>query len=327
MSRRVSLNYQGFYILALFITSCQSIIDIKEENISRTPVVNSFITPDKAWAHLSWSYNFAEDTILPISQDVDITITYLKTGEISRLHKENDFTYAAQNSFEPGEYLLSILIDGFDLISAKTSLPQATEIISGQRIEPSGYDEYGDPYTDYTLTFQDSEINKNYFEVFFAHRAYVAGILDEIWFRSNSCLIMNDPSVSNIGLDNMDSWSLLFNDDLFQGELKQMRIKYCSGDYTSLIEPNSSLQLKTYYAIFRDLSEEYFQFRTSWVKHSYSIPDRPAIFESDPIVDDIIKTLYKPDVQPLYSNVRNAFGVFAGYGEQLFVLQLINPEK
>lgn len=189
-------------------------------------------------------------------------------------------------------------------------------IIDGRQVSPAGFDEYGDHYTDCFFEIKDDSVRDNYFELFFVGRAF-----DEVWFTTNDGIVTNDPSVINTGLEDFGNHTLLFSDQLFSGEQKTLFFKYGSGR-TGVLDTEIELPSGRTrpFAILRDVSEEYFLFRTSWVKHRYSQLGKPAIL-SDPIIDDLIDVFYKPDLQPLYSNMENAFGYFGGYSEQLYEMK------
>jgi hypothetical protein len=315
-------SWSTLLLLTSLLFACQSTIDIDIEDTPRVPVINALITPDGARAHLSWSFNYQEDSLKPI-HDAQVSIRSMESGISYALDPLDAFNYNTTNiSFAPGAYLLSVIVDGYPLITAHTSIPNQTTILGGKDIWPAGYDEYGDGYNDLSLIFDDQNGANNYYEVFFVSKA-----LSDISFQTNHCIVANDPSVLNTGLEKMDSRTLLFNDALFADQRKELKIKYCSTDYTAHVDSKFSLTNVGRYAILRDVSEEYYTFRRSWVIHNFSKPDRPAVLEEEPILEDVIKTLYKPDIQPLYSNIENGYGIFIGYREQLFELKKINPEQ
>jgi hypothetical protein len=267
------------------------------------------------------------DDKFPVLDDALITISEAETGRlIDDLSYHKDYYY--KGSQKINQYNkpinLNIWLDG-EAIQATTYIPAPIPVLSADMVWPSGYDEYGDPLTEYQLSFQDPAGEENFYELFFFNYNYLEDIGEEYSsFYSNRDLAYTDPVIRAEGLKDYDNYSLLFSDQLFDGEKARIVVKYfsmaASIQMKSLVD-TSQLEPQQSYALLRSVSRQYYDYRKSWIIHRYTQPNKPSALQQDPTIDDFSRFLFVGDPVNMKSTIANGVGVFAGYSQSLKKIQ------
>ena len=129
---------------------------------------------------------------------------------------------------------------------------------------------------------------------------------------------INDPVlIQEAGLDYYPS-SFVFSDASFPGKQYQVKLLFQTGHRGSYpnMTPNDT------WVVLRSVSKEYYQYMKSWHKHSFQQNTGRKI-EGSLDSYDYISVLLKGDPVPLYSNIENGIGIFAGYSEDIKKLNFV----
>jgi len=201
---------------------------------------------------------------------------------------------------ESKDYNITINIDGFDAISAHSTIPQVSKISHSTVGEITKYPNEFESIQDYNIRlafkFLDDQAEDNYYHVKFYQ------VLD----NSPSNNVTSDPDTlaivqSNQGFSLVDDklsgnftvteGGILFKDAVFQKSLQEL-----------VFEPNFSFDNTKYEPVeiileLRTVSKEYYDYFSS----AYRQNSQANVPFSDPTI--------------IFSNVTNGLGVFAGYSK------------
>lgn len=223
-----------------------------------------------------------------------------------------DYIYEGSKSLSTQTpYSIKISIPGTDLVTAESFIPEPVKIIKATMKSPVGFDEYGDPLSEYKIQFSDPGDVKNYYELFlFAYAENNSSIL------SNEFLRETDPVILAEGLEDFNNNSFLFSDNLFNGGFYEMRLIFENASYGGTPVDIDVEPLKTF-ALLRTISPEYYNYRKNWIKHRHHQQTQPSLVLPDPILDDFVNFLFRGDVQAMETNIQNGHGIFAGYSTSI----------
>ena len=230
-------------------------------------------------------------------------------GFTTRLSYSNR-DYYINNSVlpKPGVlYSIMVKVPGFEVATAQNKIPN--DRVNIQRIKSKAALET-EPVTG---TGEEASINVQLLEVDFIqnmqsndymgvsviiHPITHNYINDSVFITEDRKLYVQgflrtkDPSIKDEGLEGyFESGILLFKDKLFNHE---------KASITFSVEKKTSSK---FWLHFFQFSHEAFLYTKSWIIHDYTK-------EYD------FWELYEP--LPLYSNIENGYGIFAGYSEQLY---------
>lgn len=287
----------GLTIVLLVITlaSCVSEIPIEQTFIDDQIVITGLVSPntrpeiqianirnlsrnDSARAEKPYTIQLYEDKTLIYTEESVKSIFILPL--IVRAGSVYDLNMQFKDAF----------------ISATTSIPEAVRIqqadIRYTSISTMNYDKL----SEVIIEWSDPPDINNFYEMQIIN---AKGRPYQFYSFEN----ISDPILlQEAGLD-YDPASFVFSDVSFSGDQYQMRL---------LIQgfPKEVL------VILRSLSPEYYHYIKSWHKHSYQ--QNTGIQIDDALEDyDYIALLLKGDPVPLYSNIENGIGIFAGYSEDI----------
>ena len=156
-------------------------------------------------------------------------------------------------------------------------------------VHRAGIDPEGFKFSSITIRFNDSPIEKNYYEIMLMKEFAVSKKKSKklgLW--SNDAVIKNEGYVNEV-YDN-----LIFSDELINGKSHTLAFNF----YHRLDESNIASR---FFIHFRSVSENYFFYKKKLILH----------FENQ--FGDIWDGTGNP--VNLYSNVENGYGIFAGYSE------------
>ena len=291
--------------LVFQFSSCIKEVNVAIPSIPQKVVINSLFCPDSILKiHVS------------LTAGVEHEIQIVENAQI-RLY-ENDIFLQNVSYFSKGwynsnyhpkagmKYKIEVNIEGFDLVTAESSIPENPFISSFSCQLLDGFDlDWGSQNSNVKLIFKDLENYSNFYELsFFSSQngANSAGLADSP--------VMNHMSDLSILADSELEFKpsqFFFSDNLFNGVEKIVYLNYLGGTY---IDPvNNEIKNSIFYALFKSVSPEYYNFRKSWTKHVYNQ-------NTDIHIDDPIILLFKGDPIEMYTNVNGGYGIFAGYKQQ-----------
>ncbi|MDQ3394979.1 MAG: DUF4249 domain-containing protein [Bacteroidota bacterium] len=303
------------YLLILHIcTSCVKEISLEPHSQDSKLVVNSLFTSgEKMKLHLSTTRGILEESKTTTLSNAFITLEISETNTTidTLFHKEGYIYESIRDILPQIPYKIIINFPGSEKVIAESHIPAPVPILNATVKRPISFDQYGDPITEYRISFHDPKVSKNYYELFIVsqneHGAF---------YKSNYFIHENDPVIIAEGLEGFDNTTFLFSDELFNGEFYELRLTFENSSFGGIpfesdLEPNKT------YAILRSLSPEYYHYRKSWVKHRYHQQVKPSLLNPDPIISDFVEFLFKGDVQQMDSNIENGYGVFGGYSSSI----------
>lgn len=286
-----------FYLVILF--SCTKEIDLQLDKNESNLVVNSIFNPDKCFY-----FNF--------SYDIEITQPYFNIYDSIKVKLfENDnividticlLDELKTNYYPKPNSIYKVSIENrYGVITTSTdNIPELVNMEKATIRYPAGVDEYGDKYAEASITFSDPPKTKNYYEVLI-YGLYENQITN--YWNSNGDVKVIDPVLLNEGDKDYLPTTFFFSDELFDGQ-----------EYTLRINSPGGIGNSTNYTVsMRSISENYYLYRKYYTRHSYN-----QQFEGD-----FLDLVFKGEPQPMYSNIVNGYGIFAGYQETSRVLNNI----
>ena len=320
------LNIRILYGLLVggFMVACTEEIPLELPSEDQQIVATSLISNENP-IHLYLGKTISiSDTLYPILDRAHVTLKNKENNQLidSLRYQKDEHYYKGQHilSLFNTPLLLEITVEN-KLLTASTYIPSPIQLQSARRIWPSGFDEYGDALTEYQVSFFDPPEEQNYYELFFFSYAYnEAAERETTSFHSNEQLAYIDPVIRAEGLEEYGNKSLLFSDQLFNGDLAKLVFKYLpnlsDGDIRSLIDPQL-LENQKHYALLRSVSQEYYNYRKAWTIHRYTQQREPAALQDDPLLEDFSRFLFVGDPVEMSNAIEGGIGVFAGYSQTL----------
>lgn len=285
-------------LTAILMGSCLKEVGMDVELTPQLLVVNCFFTNNEPF-----TVNVSRLAPYPDLSDRNITNARVKiftdgiySGTLKYVEKGN---YSLPSLLpEPGKvYQITVEADGYPVASAKDSLPPVVPVDSVIFTPHAGKYDDGISYHQYTIRFRDLP-GKNYYSIHILGGYYNEG---QLRFRSRE-IFSGDPVIAAEGItsENFNTW-FAFSDTLFSNQNYSLKINM--GDYYSGIGKAQVLLISG--------SSYYYQYLKRLSRHdSYSWQD-----------------LFKPyNPVPLYSNIVNGLGIFAGFQCKPYDLDLPETE-
>lgn len=274
-----------FFMIA---TSCQKEIEVKLSDFELKPVVNCLFSNDQPFQVFVSLPKKPYEKSYYLVKNAEVTINDEK-GNVKTIPWVKDGMYSLPD-FKPTIgilYSIEVKIPGFENASASDSIPgKQPELISYTTLSDVGIDDEGNTFSQLAIEFHDPDI-KNYYDVKYK---YLNKHPIQTTQGSNLYLygiFSNDISVINEGMETFLN-STIFRDELFNGHKYKINFYYFTA-------PS--------HTIFFNYSVTAYNFIRSSFIHDYTK------------VYDFWET-YEP--LPLYSNIKNGYGIFAGFSSRTF---------
>jgi hypothetical protein len=277
-------------ISLVFLFGCELVVDVDVPRQPSKITLNAAFTSDSTWnVQLRKSkYVLDEGEYLPI---MDAILTIKEDGVIvDELIHMNDGFYMSQTGHEPvmgRQYEIEASAPGYETVSAQSSLPSHTEIISGvyefhgnQQSSQNNYNFSID------LTFNDPASEENFYEIeVFIDYAYYDPIQDDTIHQLQPIYAFtDDPAFANENYN-----GIIFDDKIVNGKQVQIRVK--GGDFWG--------DQTKYVVKLRSLSKDLYRYKlTSEVQWS---------IDGDPFAQPV----------HVHNNINNGFGIFGGFQESM----------
>lgn len=293
------MNRFPLFLVLVLLTSCLREVDLEVEQIPHLLVVNCFFTEGEAFrVNVSRLAAYTDLTNRSIA-DARVTITSngKYTGTLIHTGKGN-YTNPSVVP-EPGKlYQLTVEAEGYPMATAQDSLPLPVFVDSVIFTPKAGKFDDGIDYNQYSVWFRDIP-GKTWYTI----QVMNADSSDGEWSYGGFEIFSTDPVISAEGMSGEDlkRW-FAFSDTLFSNQLYGLKINL--GDSYSQTDKARILLVSGTFP--------YYQFLKRLLKHEpYS--------SEDP---------FKPyNPVPLYSNIKNGLGIFAGFRCQPYDLDIQNPDK
>lgn len=275
-----------FIIASINFNGCRKLVEAEIQNFTTAPVINSIIKAgEPLTVHISIATNFNETEITSI--DNALVDLYADDVFIEQLTLSGNGIYVSETTAEQlKKYECRVSVPGYAEAVCKTIIPAETSISEIEHISVAGKDTEGVTYPALKFTFHCIPDEDQYFEV----RIRLFQFDSE-----NNADIINivDPVLLNEGLP-----LTIFSNDLIQDTTYTMTINYITGSSSST-GGSYYANLFPFMLEIRSVSKDYYLFARQ--KFLYDTGRFPEFGLST-------NTAF-----PLYSNVKNGYGIFIGY--------------
>lgn len=293
-----------FAFLSVFVVSCHE-TELQIDLSAPKPklVVHSIFTPFtppivKSFA-VFVSQNAEVFDTLKVAPIPDATVSLFVDGQFSQFLKyDKIYGYLADFFPKTGvEYSIKVEKEGFETVYAKGMIPPKVAIKSCEITPFAGLGDQNLAFSQLSLTFDDPNDQTNYYEIMVLGYGQEN---DKYMLNTNDKVITSESYYPSPILMDADSpRRLLFSDKLINGQTHTVEMTYYppqGGNIDHLfILPH------LIYLSFRSVSKAYYLYYTTLLKHFNS---RNA---------DMLFGIAEPS--PVYTNIQNGYGVFAGYAE------------
>ncbi|MDL2313333.1 DUF4249 domain-containing protein, partial [Bacteroidales bacterium OttesenSCG-928-B11] len=266
--------------LILLLASCREEVENEFDDFPAAPVVNSILIagePIRVHLSLTTKINSTDFHLIDNAR----VLLYVDNTFAEELTYQEEGIYEAMTLAEPQkEYACQIITPDFDTIFCQNRIPATQSILDLKFIPVAGLDEEGLPHPGIELTFENDPSQNLYYEVALRHFQY--GEEQYVNILPN-----NDPIIVREGVN-----IPIFSNEGITGDSYKLHLNFMTSGYSSSVsEQKLVVELRSVnYAYY-----QYVKTRKLYEQGYYS-----SALESFPPMS-------------LYSNVRNGYGIFAGY--------------
>lgn len=305
-------------LVGTMVLSCETVIDVDLPLHELAITLNGTIRPDSTLQVTLTEDRFILDNNYEFKPISGATVQ-LFTGSkmIGKLEeKAGSGIYRLDFFPKPGVgYMITAVKEGLDKVEASDIIPTLQANASIQSVEKKTNEFSGEVYhLVYTL---DDPVGKDYYEV----RLYKLDDQYDYYSDEDTSYTykigkyLRQINYTEVGaqLNEYESYrsNFLFSDELFNGRKKESKIEFHDNrNYYYSDEPEESKEGDTTHLFLevRHVSESYFKYTTTRQLHmevSGNVFAEPA---------------------PVYNNVMNGFGIFAGYNTRILKFDVIHSE-
>ena len=304
---RTKMKKTLIIILAtIALLSCKTLITDDFPDFESLPTVNSILVVGKPLS-VQVSLTGGIDS-LPLSTVSNAEIELYIDGKFAeKLENSGDGTYTSTLTVEAGkEYKCNVIIPGYDTVVYSQTLPEASRILNVEHINIAGRNEEGVSYPAIKVTFNNSLSERKYYELvircYLVHRPWGSDVaqVEEV---STWLPIIVDPVLLNEGLP-----IALFSNEMIADSIYTMTINYDTGG-DEWINGSWYTSLYPFIVELRSVTYDYYRYQKQYYLYTEG---KNA---------DFMETV---TASPLYSNIENGYGIFAGYS--VFATDTIIPK-
>ncbi len=314
------MKYFVYLAVTLLIYACTEKMDMQTPPVKPVLVVNSLITPDSMFSCRVGQIVALDDQGDNAVTNATIEITETETGKpVASLQHVNNGYYRAMDQARPSpntSYSIHVSAPGFDYpASATTKVPDKVYPDTAYQIFDAGKEVMGpnisEAFSKIVFTISDNKKETNYYEAIYSEITvytkmmdpYTEGFVNDTTkeiidydFAEYSC---NDPVILKENILSSSPDYLIFSDELFNGNTHEFTIR------SGIISVNGVFTIITG-------SKEYYRYRKRWYRHRESVGVNELNQHDDRSITSLIQ---KPLPVKMYSNVKNGYGIFAGYNQ------------
>jgi hypothetical protein len=274
--------------------TCTKIIEIDFPEHEPKLVVNSLFTDgQRIRVHLSKTAS-AFDYSTPTVENGLVRL-FCNDEEIDTLIFNNGYYYSDVVALRNEKYSLFVSVPDMESVSSEDIIPEKTLIESYVHRDSIMMDDNNHPVMQLELEFTDKP-EPDFYELSVIADYYVAGFnyRHSVGFKYST-----DPVLVSTGLLDYYAESIVFTDELFDGEQTSIKANYWiqTGEMPLIGEgPEYGYIL---FVSLRSISESYYNYIRKQIIYQYSLESN--IFTG------------LPDPVHMYSNITGGYGIFAGY--------------
>jgi len=301
------LQLFSILLICTLFFSCHNLVEDEFDNYEQLPVMNGLFQADSIFkVQISLTANLTDSTPA-FAPNAQVVIKSNESGSDTLIYIENGW-YVSPKVVKAGEsYTCKVNIPGFPQMSAQTTVPEPTVIDSVVFTDLASRGEEGEKISSVEFNISNNLSKKLFWQV----QLISEGFKTDYDFENNKWIeyygIENETIYMLAGQDtillNEANPLTLFSNKLMKKNTYKVKF-YINENYTHL---NSD---QTPYILLRTVDESYYKY----LKQYY-------IYESAGNTD-IGKA---PQKYPLYSNVTNGLGVFAGFSTTRMKLEIRTP--
>ncbi len=285
----LKLFVRFFSMILAFLTllSCREKVNWQFPEFEPTPTINSIIVNGSRIAvHVSYAEKFAASP-LTLVEDATVNLFINNLYAETLTYQGNGYYFSNQIAEPDVEYKCEVTVPTFPLISCTTIIPKPQNIIRVEHINKAGVNEEGATYPAVKVTIGNNSNENLYFEL-------LIKLVKGDYIRRAEIVNIIDPVLLHEGLP-----LTIFSNELIVDNSYEMTVNYTTGSYGC--SPQTGCQTKLYPFIveLRTVNFDYYQFVKQL--YLYELGRYPSI------IGGVVSAF------PLYSNIENGFGIFAGY--------------
>ncbi|MFA9388229.1 MAG: DUF4249 domain-containing protein [Prolixibacteraceae bacterium] len=279
---------------SLLLSGCLKLVTDEFPKMEPIPTVNAYLrTGDTLKLHLSLAGTIDTSEIKNVNNaDVQLLVNGNFIEKMAYLSEGN---YTSHVLIESGkEYECIITIPGLDTVRCKQYIPKVSPIINIEHIDTSGFDEEGHPYAAFELTFSNDQDLDNYYELVLYKLSLDRETNAYTSYWSSWMIQVEDPVFLNEGIEKP-----VFSDELISDSTYTIHYNYYRHFNTWKCGDNGCTAYSQPEIVeLRSVSEAYYLYKKQLDLYELG---RYTGFEGT------LATF------PLYSNIENGYGIFAGY--------------
>jgi hypothetical protein len=298
-----------FYLVIITAFQCTQPIENPIIEPEKKLVISSFFTADEpitVW--VGYPHDILIDTML---FEANATVELFENEQfIENLNYTSNGNYQSNYILKTGQkYRIEVKTDELEA--------SAEDVIPEKVLADSTFYEYvelpdWDAIQKYRFIFQDVPNLDNFYEFSFLKIRKTQTNRSNVSFVTFPRII--DPILNNEDDYAFDPFTFFFSDELINGQRYEvnMEMEYSAWRDSIYDDLNLNFVVDNYnnYLVFRTTSKTYYNFQKSWVRHRYNqnLSSR---------LDNEVQLLFGGEVQPLFTNVKNGYGIFVAYQEQI----------
>ncbi|MFK7772946.1 MAG: DUF4249 domain-containing protein [Saprospiraceae bacterium] len=302
-----------FILLNLFllVTTCEKEVQLNIEEVDSKLAILCDFSPDEPFVlELSKSKSINSTKLgnnIINNADIQICVNNEVIETILPLNTSSDANSKYQSIVALPKikqvYTLKVEVDGLEPITATSSIPEAIEISHSSIGEINSFLTDDNETINYdvrvAVQLEDPADETNYYQVSF----YQEILTSKPTAQQNEILIVQNDGYSLIDNDLTNNFNLidggvLFKDFTFNGTTKEFVFEPSFYYKPEDLNTNTTSTPINIIIELRSVSEEYYKYYTSVYRQSSQDKNTPF---SNPTV--------------IYSNIKNGYGVFAGYSK------------
>lgn len=291
----------------IILLSCRELVTDDFPEYDSSPTVNSILVQgEPIKVNLSMAGKLDS---LPISTiDNAIVELWVEGKFLENLENTGNGFYNSTDIAEPSKnYTCKVIIPGEDTIVCSQNLPVPSPILKVEHINITGRDEEGTNYPAIKLTFKNDLSGQRYYEVNVKYFVKYSAWRDEEGYveqRSVFLQTITDPVILNEGLP-----IALFSNEIIRDSTYTLTLNYTTGQAGSMNGGPYRTTLFPLMIELRSVTCDYYRYKKQYY-----------LYESGRTADGLLNPV---TASPLYSNIENGNGIFAGYS--VFATDTITP--
>jgi hypothetical protein len=290
--------------LLMYLLGCKIEVGTDFTNFDPLPVVNSILEAGKP-IRLNLSLAEKLDSV-PLTTITDATIELFVDGIFAEtLKNNNDGNYTSTTLIEPlKNYTCKVICTGKDTVTCSQTLPAPLEITHIEHINVAGANEEGCTYPAVLITFKNNQEKVCYYEAVIMLERFDRW--DSTTYFQNAWLqTIEDPAILNEGLP-----IALFSNETMQDSTYTLKLNYFTGNSGRSDKHGWRTGFFPFRIHLRTVSYDYYRYKKQYY-----------LYNEGKNNDGLLSS---PTAFPLYSNIENGYGIFAGYST--FVSDSLNPK-